>query len=117
MCRLGRRDARVARDLSAARSGTGRAVGRGSKMPAFHRRLLVVAALFVASLVARRAEAYPWMIRHGHDGCVQCHMDPSGAGLLTAYGRESGDDELTMRYRPTAADDDTRRSGVLWGHL
>jgi hypothetical protein len=44
-------------------------------------------------------------------------MDPSGAGLLTAYGRESGDDELTMKYRPAAAGDEARRSGPLWGRL
>ena len=80
---------------------------------------LVVAALLVVgtTLCPSRARAYPWMIRHDHNGCVQCHMDPSGSGLLTAYGRESGDDELTMRYRPAPAGDEARKSGPLWGRL
>lgn len=33
------------------------------------------------------AAAFPWMIAHDYDGCVQCHVDPLGAGTLTAYGR------------------------------
>ncbi len=33
------------------------------------------------------AVAYPWMIRHDYTGCGACHTDPSGAGLLTEYGR------------------------------
>jgi hypothetical protein len=77
------------------------------------RLALVVAALIGSSLLAARAEAYPWMIRHGHDGCVSCHVDPSGSGLLTSYGREQGDEELTMRYGRT----EERKAGLLWGHV
>jgi polyisoprenoid-binding protein YceI len=29
----------------------------------------------------------PWMIRHGYTNCSACHVDPSGFGLLTEYGR------------------------------
>jgi hypothetical protein len=78
------------------------------------RLALTLATLIVTSLVASRAEAYPWMIRHGHDGCVSCHVDPSGSGLLTQYGREQGDEELTMRYGHA---DEERKSGLLWGHM
>jgi len=40
------------------------------------------------------AHAYPWMIRHGYSGCGVCHVDPSGSGLLTDYGRAQS--ELLM---------------------
>jgi hypothetical protein len=49
------------------------------------RRLIVVTVALV--LAPREAGAYPWMIREGYTGCASCHADPSGAGLLTAYGR------------------------------
>lgn len=77
--------------------------------------LIAVGLLLLAGPLASRADAYPWMIRHGHNGCGQCHMDPSGAGLLTVYGREQGDEELPMRYRTGAANDDAHPAGVLWG--
>jgi hypothetical protein len=58
--------------------------------------MAAAAALF---LLARPAEAYPWMIRHGYTGCVPCHTDPSGgAGALTEYGRAQSDLLLRMRY-------------------
>jgi hypothetical protein len=44
-------------------------------------------AAFVVFVSAATAQAYPWMIRHGYTVCSSCHVDPSGSGLLTAYGR------------------------------
>ena len=44
------------------------------------------------------ARAYPWMIRHEYAGCATCHADPSGGGLLTAYGRAQGELLLRTRY-------------------
>jgi len=57
-------------------------------------------ATFVAVLLlgSRPASAYPWMIRHQYQGCVPCHADPSGAGLLTEYGRAMGENVLRTRY-------------------
>jgi hypothetical protein len=45
------------------------------------------------------ARAYPWMIRHDYTGCAVCHVDPSGAGLLTDYGRAQN--VLLMQMFPT----------------
>ena len=45
------------------------------------------------------AHAYPWMIRHDYTGCATCHADPSGAGLLTDYGRAQN--VLLMQMFPT----------------
>lgn len=57
--------------------------------------LLGVALLFSAP---RAAEAYPWMIGRGHTGCASCHLDPSGAGLLTEFGRDEAAESLRSRY-------------------
>ncbi len=53
--------------------------------------------LIAALAVPGAAHAYPWMIRHGYSGCGVCHVDPSGAGLLTDYGRAQS--ELLMATR------------------
>src|SRR5262249_2391129 len=47
----------------------------------------------------------PWMIRHQYQGCVPCHADPSGAGLLTDYGRAMGENVLRTRYGSKAPDE------------
>lgn len=41
------------------------------------------------------AAAYPFMIEHGYTSCAHCHVDPSGGGALTSYGR--GQAEILMR--------------------
>ncbi|HEX2658499.1 MAG TPA: hypothetical protein VHU40_09510 [Polyangia bacterium] len=75
---------------------------------------MIVAAAVL--LLAGRAEAYPWMIKNDHPACAQCHMDPSGGGLLTSYGREIGEAELPMRYGPPPSEETlTARSGFALG--
>src|ERR1051325_704805 len=61
-------------------------------------------------LLSREAHAYPWMVRHGYSGCAPCHLDPSGGGVLTAYGRTVGGLVMRTRYaekpdEPSSADD------------
>lgn len=50
------------------------------------------------------AAAYPFTISHGYTSCVSCHVDPSGGGALTPYGR--GQAEIFMRsvYRKRPSD-------------
>lgn len=89
--------------------GQGAAGSRSAGAAAF----LVFLAI---GLFASRADAYPWMVRHDHPGCVQCHMDPSGAGLLTAYGREEGEAVLPMQWGAQRSDDVVeRRARFAWG--
>jgi hypothetical protein len=38
------------------------------------------------------------MVKHGYTSCAQCHSDPSGAGVLTAYGRAQGEILLRTPY-------------------
>jgi hypothetical protein len=61
---------------------------------------LLAAVLLALCLLAypRSAEAHSWMIRHQYAGCSMCHTDPSGAGLLTPYGRAQGELLLRTRY-------------------
>jgi len=53
-------------------------------------------------LLPASAEAYPWTIRHGYTGCGVCHVDPSGAGLLTDYGRAQNALLMQMNYGSSA---------------
>ena len=75
--------------------------------------LLVVA--LSGFLVARPAAAYPWMIRHDYTACAQCHADPSGGGILTAYGRAQGEILLRTHYTKKQIDDPGRTAQFLFG--
>jgi hypothetical protein len=57
-----------------------------------------VAAALALLLLPTSAEAYPWMIKHEYTGCGVCHVDPSGAGLLTDYGRAQNVLLMQMNY-------------------
>lgn len=75
------------------------------------RPLLALAAVVVA-LLPGRAEAYPWMIRHGYTNCAQCHVDPSGGGVLTDYGRAQG--EILVRTPYGKAGEDPGKSAEFF---
>ncbi len=73
-------------------------------------------AFLITLAEASRAEAYTWMIRYGHGSCVSCHIDPSGGGLLTAYGRDEGADVLRTRWSANPDDEAiSHRGRFLWG--
>ena len=55
------------------------------------RAALLAAAAFVVAALPGTANAFPWTLRHGYSTCAQCHADPSGGGVLTAYGRAQGE--------------------------
>ncbi len=82
--------------------------------PAASRFLIALAIVLALVAVTARAEAYPWMLRHGYSGCANCHADPSGGGLLTTRGRIAGDLLLRMPYaRPP--EEAGRAAGFLFG--
>ena len=56
----------------------------------FARQALCLLLGLLMFLCAKDARAYTWMVRHGYTGCAPCHQDPSGGGILTAYGRSVG---------------------------
>ena len=75
-------------------------------------------AFAVLTLGASRADAYPWMIRHEYAGGAICHGEPTGGGVLTAYGRAQGDLLLRTHYstpKEGEAAEPSSTSGFLWG--
>lgn len=79
-------------------------------------RWLTILFVFVSVFygVEGTASAYPWMIRHEYTGCAQCHVDPSGAGLMTLYGRAQSEVLLRTPYRK-ADDVDPALGGFMFG--
>lgn len=78
--------------------------------------LTLALGLLLPLLVAPDAAAYTWMIRHGYAGCMPCHADPSGGGVLTAYGRAQG--ELLMEDRHGEnAEEASPLAGLAWGQV
>ena len=81
-------------------------------------RVIVVWIVAVAGFVwPSRAAAYAWMIRHEYTGCVPCHADPSGGGLLTSYGRAQGELLLRTRYGAPNDEEAGRLGGFLFGAI
>lgn len=80
-----------------------------------HRALLAV-AVAAAVVLPAQAWAYPTMIRHGYSTCAACHVDPSGSGLLTEYGRAQFD--VLARWKPGAKkEDDSGEPSPTYGFL
>ena len=81
-------------------------------------RWFVTLALVVGLvLTSRDAHAYAWMIRHGYANCGGCHTDPSGADLLTTYGRAQSEVLLSSRWGKSTDEDVSKFSGSLFGLL
>jgi hypothetical protein len=76
--------------------------------------LIALLALVTVTLFTAPANAYPWMIRHEYTGCGMCHLDPSGGGVLTEYGRAQSDLFLRTQYGAKAEEASTT-SRFLWG--
>lgn len=81
----------------------------------------LVAAVFILSgsfFLAAPAAAYPSLIRHGYSSCQACHVDPSGGGQLTAYGRAQSDLLVGWHLDPKATEGEpSPATGFLWGLL
>jgi hypothetical protein len=74
-----------------------------------------VACASVVLAWSRPVRAYPWMIRHDYSGCATCHVDPSGAGVLTEYGRAQSAILLSSRYGAPADEDPGQTPDFLFG--
>jgi len=74
---------------------------------------LLVALLW---LLVGPAHAHSWMIREGYATCAECHLDPSGGGLLTDYGRAQSEILMRMPYEDRAPDwEPGKTKDFLWG--
>lgn len=91
------------------------ALCRGVKRLMSVRLALFVFAFATVLSHASPAFAYAWMIRHGYTGCITCHADPSGAGLLTAYGRAQSDLLLRTHYTSGTPEEPAKSAGPFFG--
>jgi len=73
--------------------------------------------LLPTALAPRTAHAYGWMIRHGYTSCAVCHIDPSGSGNLTPYGRAQGDILLRSHYSGGPQQEASPSANFLWNAL
>ncbi len=90
-----------------------RVTGSSSKLVRWVGVLLL--GLFVTAW-AKPAAAYAWMIRHEYSACATCHMDPSGGGIMTLYGRAQSEGILRTRYGTVSdTEDPTKLGGFLFG--
>jgi len=76
-------------------------------------RVLQLGVVALVVLLSSRANAYPWMIKHGYTACGTCHVDPAGGELLTAYGRVLSQEILSTRWKPEGTEEtaDPAREG------
>ncbi len=80
------------------------------------RQALLLLSLLMVGLAPLGAEAYPSMIRHGYASCATCHVDPSGGGLLTTYGRAQSEVLLSASRGKNADEGEVSPStGFLFG--
>ena len=83
-------------------------------MGAARRRTTAIAIAVALGGIASQAQAYPWNIKHGYFGCGACHGDPSGAGVLTEYGRAQQEILMRMTYGANPGEE-PKYSGFLFG--
>lgn len=73
---------------------------------------LALSAFLWLVLTERPAHAYAWTIRHGYQQCGACHVDRSGAGILTRYGRGVMDEALRTQWGRSKGDSDEDEDGA-----
>lgn len=57
----------------------------------------LVTFFLAAGIWSKTAHAYPGMIRHGYVNCTSCHVQSTGGGVLTAYGRGLSEELLSFK--------------------
>jgi hypothetical protein len=71
--------------------------------------------IFLASVLSAPAWAYPWMVKHGYGSCATCHVDPSGSGQLSQYGRAQADVLVKWRTQARKEEEEVPKSAnFLW---
>lgn len=78
-------------------------------------RTLLALVSGVAALSASPAHAFPTMIRHGYRACAQCHVDPSGGGALTDYGRAQAYILVAQQWGDSAGEEPGKKADFVYG--
>jgi hypothetical protein len=88
----------------------------GSRLPRPLRVKRAMALAFcLVSIWKTDAVAYQWMIRHGYSGCANCHVDPSGSGVLEPYGALIANELLKMQSSPAGGTGEEGLVGAFAG--
>lgn len=74
-----------------------------------------VALLAGVGLWSAPAAAFPTMIRHAYRSCAQCHVDPTGAGALTDYGRAQSEILVRQTWGRPMEEDPGKKADFLFG--
>jgi hypothetical protein len=80
-------------------------------------RALALVLALSCLLAPRSALAFATTLRHGYTQCTPCHVDPSGSGTLTTYGRIIADEAIRMRFpgESEEAAEAAPSAKFLWG--
>jgi hypothetical protein len=83
------------------------------------KNVLALVTLVAAVAFNAPAAAFPSMVRHGYASCQACHVDPSGGGQLTPYGRAQSDLLVGWHVDPSVVEngEPSPATGLLWGLL
>ncbi len=74
-------------------------------------------AVLLVVMWAGPSFAFPWMVKHGYQSCAACHVDPSGAGQLSQYGRAQSDTLLRWKLekpKPGEEQEVSKTANFLW---
>jgi hypothetical protein len=83
----------------------------------FKRLAFSLALLWGCLIAPRTALAFAWTIRDSYARCTPCHVDPSGGGILTSYGRALAEETIRMRFsgEPEGGGEVAPSAEFLWG--
>lgn len=71
--------------------------------------------ILMLSVLSAPAWAFPWMVKKGYGSCAACHVDPSGGGQLSQYGRAQADVLVRWRTTPRSEEEEVPPSAnFLW---
>jgi hypothetical protein len=78
-------------------------------------RMKAAIPFIVAVVFSLPAWAHPSMVRHNYGSCASCHVDPSGAGQLTQYGRAQADVLVRWKVKKASKEDEVSPlANFLW---
>ena len=67
-------------------------------------QLIVLLSFFLGIFKTMPLWAFPENVRHGYSNCGSCHVNPTGGGVLSEYGRRSSEDFMFAHSEPNEAD-------------
>lgn len=70
---------------------------------------------FLPFLLPNLLLAFPENIRMGYASCAMCHINPTGGGLVTEYGKQASSEFLSTWHFAQAQTSDEKEPTLTWG--